>query len=140
MLKAVDDPLNPGIWSESISYNHAGMQEVPLLFKMFGMLVSFLMGLNMSSAAITAALALVVLDFNDTTPCLEKVSYSLLVFFCGMFMTVDGFNRTGIPRAVWDFMEQPAQIDHISGVAILTVVIVVLSNLASNVPIDLQED
>ncbi|KAL7588943.1 hypothetical protein Lser_V15G35920 [Lactuca serriola] len=99
-----------------------------------GMLVSFLLGLNMSWTAITAALALVVLDFKDARPCLEKVSYSLLVFFCGMFVTVDGFNRTGIPSAVWDFMEPYAQIDHISGVAILALVIVVLSNLASNVP------
>ncbi|KAJ0749940.1 putative citrate transporter-like domain-containing protein [Helianthus annuus] len=99
-----------------------------------GMLVSFLMGLNMSWTAITAALALVILDFKDARPCLEKVSYSLLVFFCGMFVTVEGFNRTGIPSAVWDFMEPYARIDHISGVAILGVVIVVLSNLASNVP------
>ncbi|KAL4574813.1 hypothetical protein LXL04_021651 [Taraxacum kok-saghyz] len=99
-----------------------------------GMLVSFLLGLNMSWTAITAALALVVLDFKDARPCLEKVSYSLLVFFCGMFVTVDGFNRTGIPSAVWDFMEPYAQIDHVSGVVILAVVIVVLSNLASNVP------
>ncbi|KAI3735318.1 hypothetical protein L6452_14813 [Arctium lappa] len=99
-----------------------------------GMLVSFLVGLNMSWTAITAALALVVLDFKDARPCLEKVSYSLLVFFCGMFVTVEGFNRTGIPSAVWDFMEPLAQIDRVSGVAILAIVIVVLSNLASNVP------
>ncbi|XP_024991093.1 silicon efflux transporter LSI2 [Cynara cardunculus var. scolymus] len=99
-----------------------------------GMLVSFLVGLNMSWTAITAALALVVLDFKDARPCLEKVSYSLLVFFCGMFVTVEGFNRTGIPSAVWDFMEPLAQIDHVSGVAILAIVIVLLSNLASNVP------
>ncbi|GAY41114.1 hypothetical protein CUMW_056970 [Citrus unshiu] len=54
-----------------------------------GMLVSLLMGLNMSWTAITAALALVVLDFKDARPSLEKVSYSLLIFFCGMFITVD---------------------------------------------------
>ncbi|XP_071732635.1 silicon efflux transporter LSI2-like [Rutidosis leptorrhynchoides] len=99
-----------------------------------GMLISFLLGLNMSWTAITAALALVVLDFKDARPCLEKVSYSLLVFFCGMFVTVEGFNKTGLPSAVWDFMEPYAQIDHISGIAILAVVIVVLSNMASNVP------
>nr|CAD1819008.1 unnamed protein product [Ananas comosus var. bracteatus] len=60
-----------------------------------GMLVALLMGLNMSWTALTAALALVVLDFKDARPCLEKVSYSLLIFFCGMFITVDGFNKTG---------------------------------------------
>ncbi|KAI7737996.1 hypothetical protein M8C21_019394 [Ambrosia artemisiifolia] len=99
-----------------------------------GMLVSFLVELNMSWTAITAAMALVVLDFKDARPCLEKVSYSLLVFFCGMFVTVEGFNRTGIPSAIWDFMEPYAEIDKVSGIAILAIVIVVLSNLASNVP------
>lgn len=99
-----------------------------------GMLISLLAGLNMSWTAITAALALVVLDFKDARPSLEKVSYSLLIFFCGMFITVDGFNKTGIPSALWDFVEPYANIDHISGVAVLVVVVVVLSNLASNVP------
>ncbi|CAI9774140.1 unnamed protein product [Fraxinus pennsylvanica] len=99
-----------------------------------GMLVSLLVGLNMSWTVITAALAIVVLDFKDAEPCLEKVSYSLLIFFCGMFITVDGFNRTGIPSTVWDFMEPYAKIDHIGGMVVLAVVIIVLSNLASNVP------
>ncbi|KAH6760597.1 Divalent ion symporter [Perilla frutescens var. hirtella] len=99
-----------------------------------GMLISLLLGLNMSWTAITAALALVVLDFKDARPSLEKVSYSLLIFFCGMFITVDGFNRTGIPSSLWDFVEPYAKIDHISGIALLAVVVVALSNLASNVP------
>ncbi|KAK3220668.1 hypothetical protein Dsin_014638 [Dipteronia sinensis] len=99
-----------------------------------GMLVSLLMGLNMSWTAITTALALAVLDFKDARPNLEKVSYSLLIFFCGMFITVDGFNKTGIPSNLWDLMEPYAQIDHIGGIAVLAVVILFLSNLASNVP------
>ncbi|XP_064975276.1 silicon efflux transporter LSI2-like isoform X1 [Musa acuminata AAA Group] len=99
-----------------------------------GMLISLLMGLNMSWTAITAALALVVLDFKDACPCLEKVSYSLLIFFCGMFITVDGFNKTGIPSALWDFLEPYSRIDRASGVALLSLVILLLSNVASNVP------
>ncbi|XP_061996162.1 silicon efflux transporter LSI2-like [Rosa rugosa] len=103
-------------------------------FVTIGMLVAFLMGLNMSWCTITAALALVVLDFKDALPSLEKVSYSLLIFFCGMFITVDGFNKTGIPSTLWDFMEPHAKIDHVSGIAVLAVTILVLSNVASNVP------
>jgi Na+/H+ antiporter NhaD/arsenite permease-like protein len=41
-----------------------------------GMLAALLMGLNMSWTAITAALALVVIDFRDAGPCLDKVSCS----------------------------------------------------------------
>ncbi|KAL4189005.1 hypothetical protein AMTRI_Chr08g163330 [Amborella trichopoda] len=99
-----------------------------------GMLVALVMGINMSWTAISAAIALVVLDFKDARPCLEKVSYSLLVFFCGMFITVNGFDNTGIPGAFWDVMEPHARIDSIGGVAVLAVVIVVLSNVTSNVP------
>lgn len=51
-----------------------------------------------------------------------------------MFITVEGFNRTGIPSALWDFMEPYAKLDHVSGTAVLAAVIVVLSNVASNVP------
>ncbi|CAN6252762.1 unnamed protein product [Urochloa humidicola] len=99
-----------------------------------GMLVALLLGLNMSWSAITAALALIVLDFKDARPCLEKVSYPLLLFFCGMFITVDGFNKTGIPSTFWEFMEPYARIDTPTGTVILALVILLLSNVASNVP------
>ncbi|KAG6743332.1 hypothetical protein POTOM_054286 [Populus tomentosa] len=99
-----------------------------------GMLVAFLMGVDMSWTALTTALIFVILDFKDAGPCLEKVSYSVLVLFCGMFITVDGFNRTGIPSSFWNLMEPHARIDHASGIAVLAIVILVLSNVASNVP------
>ena len=38
-----------------------------------GMLIALILGLNMSWTAITAALALMVLDFRDARPSLEKV-------------------------------------------------------------------
>ncbi|KAH9299947.1 hypothetical protein KI387_011530 [Taxus chinensis] len=99
-----------------------------------GMLVALICGLNMSWTAITAAISLVVLDFTDARPSLEKVSYPLLVFFSGMFVTVDGFNKTGIPSALWDAVEPHARIDNVLGLVTLSVVVVALSNLASNVP------
>ncbi|TVU48375.1 hypothetical protein EJB05_08009 [Eragrostis curvula] len=99
-----------------------------------GMLIALLMGLNMSWTAITAALVLLALDFTDAQACLEKVSYSLLIFFCGMFITVDGFNKTGIPNTLWELVEPYSRIDSAKGVALLAVVILILSNVASNVP------
>ncbi|XP_047173315.1 silicon efflux transporter LSI2-like [Vigna umbellata] len=98
------------------------------------MLIAMLIGLNMAWTAIAAAITLVVLDFKDAGPSLDKVSYSLLIFFCGMFITIEGFKKTDIPSAMWDAMEPYSRIDHVSGTAILAVVILVLSNLASNVP------
>ena len=51
-----------------------------------------------------------------------------------MFITVDGFNKTGVPGALWSAVEPHARINNASGVAVLTCVIVLLSNIASNVP------
>lgn len=51
-----------------------------------------------------------------------------------MFITVEGFNKTGIPSSLWDLMEPYSEVDRASGIAVLAVVILVLSNLASNVP------
>lgn len=46
-----------------------------------GMLVALLSGLDMSWTAITAAILLVVIDFRDAEPCLEKVIIHHSVFF-----------------------------------------------------------
>lgn len=63
------------------------MWKIGVYLVTLGMLIALLMGLNMSWTAITAALALVVLDFKDARPCLEKVksscqlmSYRKLIF------------------------------------------------------------
>lgn len=63
-----------------------------------------------------------------------QVSYSLLVFFSGMFVTVSGFNKTGLPGAIWNVMAPYSKINHVTGVTVLSVIILLLSNLASNVP------
>ena len=57
-----------------------------------------------------------------------------------MFITVEGFNETGIPSTLWDFLEPYSKIDHVSGIAILAIVILVMSNLASNVPTGMLMD
>ncbi|KAG0550329.1 hypothetical protein BDA96_01G329100 [Sorghum bicolor] len=88
-------------------------------------------------------IALVVVDFRDAEPCRQGtrlltyacrqrsatglcmyvwyvVSYSLLVFFSGMFVTVSGFNKTGLPGAIWNFMAPYAKVNHVSGVTVLS--------------------
>ncbi|KAL3700680.1 hypothetical protein R1sor_018702 [Riccia sorocarpa] len=99
-----------------------------------GFLAALLGGLNLSWSAVTAAVVLMILDFTDAGPSLEKVSYSLLVFFSGMFIAVEGFNKTGAPGELWDAVEPHSRIENIKGLTILSLVVIVLSNVASNVP------
>ena len=63
-----------------------------------------------------------------------QVSYLLLLFFCGMFIVVEGFQATGIPGEMWDFTEPYARVTTPTGILVLSLVILVLSNLVSNVP------
>eukprot|EP00850_Spirogloea_muscicola_P021613 SM000256S08667 [mRNA] locus=s256:147180:149514:+ [translate_table: standard] len=99
-----------------------------------GMLACLLAGLDLPWTALTTAVVLMCLDFADAAPALAKVSYPLLVFFCGMFISVEGFNSTGAPGAFWKVMEPYARIDNPGGTAVLAVVVIILSNVASNVP------
>ncbi|KAL2651060.1 hypothetical protein R1flu_019188 [Riccia fluitans] len=99
-----------------------------------GFLTALLAGLNLSWSAVAAAVVLMILDFTDAGPSLEKVSYSLLVFFSGMFIAVEGFNKTGAPGELWDAVEPHSRIDSVKGLTILSLVVIVLSNVASNVP------
>jgi Na+/H+ antiporter NhaD/arsenite permease-like protein len=57
-----------------------------------------------------------------------------------MFITVEGFNKTEIPSTLWDLMEPYSRINHVSGIALLAIVILVMSNLASNVPTGMLMD
>lgn len=63
-----------------------------------------------------------------------QVSYSLLVFFSGMFISVEGFNATKVPEKFWNAVEPYSRINSTGGIAVLSLIITVLSNVASNVP------
>ncbi|KAG0632262.1 hypothetical protein M758_1G315700 [Ceratodon purpureus] len=99
-----------------------------------GMLAALLAGLSLPWTALTAAVVMMVLDFSDAGPSLDKVNYALLVFFCGMFIATSGFNQTGVPAVFWSAVEPHSQIGTASGVIVLSVVVTVLSNVVSNVP------
>lgn len=51
-----------------------------------------------------------------------------------MFITVEGFNRTGVPAFIWNMAEPYARIHQLGGITVLAFVILILSNVASNVP------
>ena len=65
---------------------------------------------------------------------LKQVSYPLLIFFCGMFVMIEGFEKTRISSSLWDLMEPYVRINRVSGIAVLALVILVLSNLVLNLP------
>lgn len=108
--------------------------KVSIYLVTLGMLAALLGGLSLPWTAVTAAVVMMLLDFSDAGPSLNQVNYGLLVFFCGMFIATSGFNATGAPEVFWTAVEPHSQINTASGVIVLSLVVIVLSNVVSNVP------
>jgi Na+/H+ antiporter NhaD/arsenite permease-like protein len=94
----------------------------------------FLAGRSLSGMAMAGATAMILLARRPPTRILARVDWSLLLFFSGLFIVVEGLNRAGWGEAFFEaaapYLGQtpPTQLAAFSGVT------VILSNLVSNVP------
>ena len=98
-----------------------------------GLLVAFLAGAPMDFAAVTAAIALLVLADRPPREALEAVDWSLLLFFAGLFVVVEGFVKAD-RHLLAGAMEAIGTGVGPASVAQFSVASVVGSNLFSNVP------
>ena len=94
------------------------------------MVAALLGGVEPPLAALLAAMILLITRNTDPEAILEQVDWSLLVFFSGLFIVTGALESMGISEQLFALAQPLAQ----QGVAMLTVVAVVLSNLISNVP------
>jgi Na+/H+ antiporter NhaD/arsenite permease-like protein len=101
----------------------------------FAVLVGFLSGLDLGFTALGGAVALMILDRREPQEAFAKVDWTVLLFFAGLFVVVQGFGDTGLPERAWRAVEPSMSLDSASGVAWLSVALVVGSNLVSNVPL-----
>ena len=56
----------------------------------------------------------------------------------GIFISVQGFIATELPRKLWDAVSAHATLSTVPGTAVLAAIILVLMNVASNVPTGLE--
>ncbi len=93
-------------------------------------IAGFLVGVSPAMVAATGAALLLVTRTVEPRSVYEQVDWGLLVFFVGLFLIVGGAERSGILERLFSLahhwnLEHPAP---------FTVVVVVLSNIVSNVP------
>lgn len=81
------------------------------------------------------AVLLCVIDGDPPQPIMERVDANLLLFFSGLFVSVAGFNATGVPGAVWASVAEASAVRTVSGTAVFTGITVLGSNVVSNVPL-----
>lgn len=99
-----------------------------------GLLVLFLSGMPMELAALTAAGVLVVLANRPPEQAFASVDWTLLLFFAGLFVVVEGITKT---QGVWIARLLPLITAHSGSfgqLSLFSTASVLASNLFSNVP------
>jgi Na+/H+ antiporter NhaD/arsenite permease-like protein len=94
------------------------------------MLVAFLAGVNVTVAAFIAACAILISRRVESGRILGLVDWPLLVMFGGLFIVTGALEITGVSAKLFALVQPLA----FAGTAALSLVMVVLSNLISNVP------
>ncbi len=95
------------------------------------MLVAFVAGLPIPLAALGAAALLLFTRRLKPQRVFREMDWSLLVFFGGLFIVTGAIETTGLSERLFALVLPLAE----QGVAALSAVAVVLSNLVSNVPV-----
>ncbi len=96
--------------------------------------VCFVAGLNLAWTALAGAVLVMVIARRDTHEVLKLVDWHLLVFFAALFVVVDGLSDTGLPDAIYRYL-QPMFGSHATVQAwSLAWFSVAGSNIFSNVP------
>ena len=104
------------------------------LVVLFFIFLGFIFTGNLPLSAITGGLALTILSGTKPQHAMEKVDWTLLLFFSGLFVVVGGVNKAGLLTLAHNAVEPylgktvSSQIIHFSVFSVLS------SNLVSNVP------
>ncbi len=99
-----------------------------------GVVVAFVAGGHLGYSALGGLVALILLEREDPQGVFARIDWTLLVFFAALFVVVAGLSTTGLVDAAWRAAGPVLSHESGTGVAALTGLYVVGSNLVSNVP------
>lgn len=94
--------------------------------------VSYLLGTDLAWTAAAGFVALMLLKRADTSGLWEKIDWSVLLFFAGLFVAVEGLTRSG--ATAWFFERYPLVEPGSTGAWRASGLFLVGSNVVSNVP------
>jgi Na+/H+ antiporter NhaD/arsenite permease-like protein len=98
-----------------------------------GLTVAFLVGAPMDAAALTAATVLLIWANRPPRKALEAIDWSLLLFFAGLFVVVQGFVKAD-RELLNSWINHLGTEVRFASVAQISIATVIGSNLFSNVP------
>jgi Na+/H+ antiporter NhaD/arsenite permease-like protein len=108
---------------------------VSVLLGLAGTVVAFFAGVHLGVAALGGACVMLIGDRRDARPRFDRLDWSLLLFFAGLFVAVRALEGTGLVADAWSALAPAMSIDTGSGLAVFGGSMVVGSNIVSNVPL-----
>jgi Na+/H+ antiporter NhaD/arsenite permease-like protein len=107
----------------------------PVAVVTIAVVIAFFLGFHLGFTALAGAAALMMWDREDPHVLFDRVDWPLLVFFTGLFVTVGGLAATGLVEKAAVAMLPWIGLDHPSGIAAFTALVVAGGNIVSNVPL-----
>jgi len=110
----------------------------PVLIVIAGVVVAFFLGAHLGYAAMTGAVVVMILRFREPRETFARVDWTVLLFFCGLFIVTHAFAATGIVESLWEGAAPHLRFDDASGLTAFTGLMTAGSNVISNVPMVLM--
>jgi len=99
-----------------------------------GVILGFFAGFHLGYTALTGVVILILADRKDPRDIFARVDWSLLLFFCCLFVVVSGLAKTGVVERSWKESAPYLALYHTQGLLFFSALMTVGSNLVSNVP------
>jgi Na+/H+ antiporter NhaD/arsenite permease-like protein len=104
------------------------------LVLVFFIFLGFIFLGNLPLSAITGGLALIIISRTKPQEAMEKIDWTLLLFFSGLFIVVGGVNKAGLLSMMHNVVEPYMGNNVLSQVINFSAFSVIASNIVSNVP------
>lgn len=99
-----------------------------------GTSVVYFAGANLAWTAVSGFVVLMLVHRRDSRRLWDRIDWSLLVFFAGLFVVVDALIKSGLPAWVFEQTPLAGAANGIAGYLRLAAIFLVGSNVVSNVP------
>jgi Na+/H+ antiporter NhaD/arsenite permease-like protein len=99
-----------------------------------GVVAGFFLGLHLGYTTLAGVLVLMVIEHREPREAFARVDWTLLVFFCCLFVVVAGLAKTGLIERAWAWAAPDLNLHSARGVALFTALMTLGSNVVSNVP------
>ena len=97
--------------------------------------IQFNLGLVPLGAGILTMLVDTILNHKYPYDAITKIDWAVILLFMGVFVWLGGFENTRIPNLIFDKILPYMDLFRVKGVLLFTVIVVVGSNILSNVPL-----